>query len=36
MQAVDIIIKKRDRQELSAEEITFFVNGIAFNIVRFW
>lgn len=29
MQAVEVIIKKRDGQELSAEEITFFVNGIA-------
>src|SRR5512133_1986691 len=28
MRAVDIIIKKRDRQELSAEEIAFFVEGI--------
>jgi pyrimidine-nucleoside phosphorylase len=27
MRAVDIIIKKRDRQELSADEITFFVDG---------
>jgi pyrimidine-nucleoside phosphorylase len=31
MNAVDIIIKKRDRLELSKEEITFFVNGIATN-----
>lgn len=28
MRAVDVIIKKRDRQELSNEEIVFFVNGI--------
>jgi pyrimidine-nucleoside phosphorylase len=28
MRAVDIIIKKRDRQELTAEEIAFFVRGI--------
>jgi pyrimidine-nucleoside phosphorylase len=28
MRPVDIIIKKRDRQELSSEEITFFINGI--------
>jgi pyrimidine-nucleoside phosphorylase len=27
MRAVDIIIKKRDRQELSSEEIQFFVQG---------
>lgn len=27
MRAVDIIIKKRDRQELSAQEIEFFVRG---------
>lgn len=27
MRAVDIIIKKRDRQELTREEIEFFVNG---------
>lgn len=27
MRAVDIIIKKRDRQELSSEEIAFFVKG---------
>ncbi|HKJ39324.1 MAG TPA: thymidine phosphorylase [Anaerolineales bacterium] len=27
MRAVDIIIKKRDQQELSREEIEFFVNG---------
>lgn len=27
MRAVDIIIKKRDHQSLSAEEIAFFVNG---------
>jgi pyrimidine-nucleoside phosphorylase len=27
MRAVDIIIKKRDRQELTAEEIDFFVQG---------
>jgi pyrimidine-nucleoside phosphorylase len=31
MNAVDIIIKKRDKLELSKEEITFFVNGIATN-----
>lgn len=29
MRAVDIIIKKRDKEELSREEIRFFVNGIA-------
>ena len=29
MRAVDIIIKKRDRKELSREEIEFFVRGIA-------
>jgi pyrimidine-nucleoside phosphorylase len=29
MRAVDIIIKKRDKKELSKEEIDFFVNGIA-------
>jgi len=29
MRAVDIIIKKRDRQVLSSEEIQFFVNGYA-------
>jgi pyrimidine-nucleoside phosphorylase len=29
MRAVDIIIKKRDKLELSREEIEFFVNGIA-------
>jgi pyrimidine-nucleoside phosphorylase len=28
MRPVEIIIKKRDRQELSKEEITFFINGI--------
>ncbi len=28
MRAVDIIIKKRDKKELSKEEIDFFVNGI--------
>ena len=28
MRAVDIIIKKRDRQELTQEEIAFFVEGI--------
>jgi len=28
MRAVDIIIKKRDRQELSGEEIAFFIEGI--------
>ncbi len=27
MRAVDIIIKKRDRQELTCEEIEFFING---------
>src|SRR3990172_11155001 len=27
MRAVDIIIKKRDRQELTAEEIGFFIQG---------
>lgn len=29
MRAVDIIVKKRDRQELSPEEIDFFVQGYA-------
>ena len=29
MRAVDIIIKKRDRQELSKEEIQFFIQGFA-------
>jgi pyrimidine-nucleoside phosphorylase len=29
MRAIDIIIKKRDRQTLSPEEIQFFVNGYA-------
>jgi len=29
MRAVDIIVKKRDKLELSREEIEFFVNGIA-------
>ena len=29
MRAVDVIIKKRDRQELSGEEITFFIDGVA-------
>lgn len=29
MRAVDIIIKKRDRQELTREEIEFFINGFA-------
>ena len=28
MRAVDIIIKKRDRQELTTEEINFFIQGI--------
>lgn len=28
MRAVDVIIKKRDRQELTGEEIAFFVDGI--------
>ncbi len=28
MRAVDIIIKKRDRQELTTEEISFFIEGI--------
>ena len=27
MRAVDIIIKKRDKQQLSAQEINFFVQG---------
>ncbi len=31
MRAVDIIIKKRDKHELTAEEIKFFVNGMARN-----
>ena len=29
MRAVDIIIKKRDKKELTREEIRFFVQGIA-------
>jgi len=29
MRAVDIIIKKRDQQELTREEIEFFINGFA-------
>lgn len=29
MRAIDIIIKKREKKELSTEEITFFVNGFA-------
>jgi pyrimidine-nucleoside phosphorylase len=29
MRAVDIIIKKRDKQELTAEEIHFFIEGIS-------
>lgn len=29
MRAIDIIIKKREKEELSKEEITFFVNGFA-------
>lgn len=29
MRAVDVIIKKRDRQELSREEIEFFIRGIS-------
>lgn len=33
MRAVDIIIKKRDRQELSAAEIDFFVEGITSGAV---
>jgi len=31
MRAVDIIIKKRDKGELTGEEIKFFVNGMARN-----
>ena len=27
MRAVDIIIKKRDKQELTSQEIDFFING---------
>ena len=27
MRAVDIIIKKRDKQELTSQEIEFFING---------
>ena len=27
MRAVDIIIKKRDKQQLTAQEIDFFVRG---------
>ncbi|MBE9475431.1 MAG: pyrimidine-nucleoside phosphorylase, partial [Chloroflexi bacterium] len=27
MRAIDIIIKKRDRGELTPEEIEFFING---------
>ena len=33
MRAVDIIIKKRDRMELSQEEIAFFVEGITNNTI---
>ena len=29
MRAVDIIIKKRDKKELSGEEIRFFIDGIS-------
>ncbi|MCK5793470.1 MAG: pyrimidine-nucleoside phosphorylase, partial [Anaerolineales bacterium] len=29
MRAVDIIIKKRDKKELSKEEIVFFIQGLA-------
>jgi pyrimidine-nucleoside phosphorylase len=29
MRALDIIIKKREKEELSKEEITFFINGFA-------
>jgi pyrimidine-nucleoside phosphorylase len=31
MNAVDIIIKKRDRKELNSEEITFFIQGMTHN-----
>lgn len=31
MNAVDIIIKKRDRKELTSEEITFFIQGMTNN-----
>lgn len=31
MRAVDIIIKKRDKHELTTEEINFFVNGLTRN-----
>jgi len=31
MNAVDIIIKKRDRKELNSEEITFFIQGMTNN-----
>lgn len=33
MRAVDVIIKKRDRQELTGEEIAFFIEGIAAGTV---
>ncbi len=29
MRAVDVIIKKRDKKELTREEIRFFVHGIS-------
>jgi len=31
MNAVDVIIKKRDRKELTSEEITFFIQGMTNN-----
>lgn len=34
MRAVDIIIKKRDRQELSTEEIEFFITGFTRGEIR--
>ncbi len=33
MRAVDIIIKKRDRQELTSEEIEFFVSGFCEGVI---
>lgn len=33
MRAVDIIIKKRDKEELNREEISFFVDGISTGII---
>lgn len=33
MRAVDIIVKKRDRKELTKEEINFFIEGVANNMI---